>query len=119
MAKFLSGIKKLAVMLIAGLMILGVVPIGLISKPETVSAEGEFLRLSPAEEAFVSAVPGETDKSGRELFSGVNLAGSQNDTYMRFDLSGLADVMAKDIRSAVIKACGGVYRRGNLRYGRA
>lgn len=103
MAKFLSGIKKLAVMLIAGLMILGVVPIGLVSKPETVSAEGEFLRLSPAEEAFVSAVPGETDKSGRELFSGVNLAGSQNDTYMRFDLSGLADVMAKDIRSAVLR----------------
>ena len=103
MAKFLSGIKKLAVMLIAGLMLLGVVPIGMISKPETVNAEGEFMRLSPTEEAFVSAVPGEIDKRGRELFKGVNLAGSQNDTYMGFDLSSLAEVPARDIRSAVLR----------------
>ena len=43
----ISGIKKLAVILIASLMILGLVPVGLIAKPDTVSAEGEFLRLLP------------------------------------------------------------------------
>lgn len=43
-----SGMKKLAVILIASVMLLGVVPVGMISRPTTVSAEGEFLRLSPA-----------------------------------------------------------------------
>ena len=50
----ISGIKKLAVILIASLMILGLVPVGLIAKPDTVRAEGEFLRLLPIAETSVS-----------------------------------------------------------------
>lgn len=103
MNKLSAGIKKLAVMLIACAMLLGVVPVGLVYRFETVSAEGEFLRIAPSQEAFVSAVSGETDKAGKELFKGVNLAGGQNKTYMKFNLDALDDMSASSVKKASLR----------------
>ena len=103
MENFLSGIKKLAVMLIAGVMLLGVVPVGLVSKPTTVSAEGEFLRISPSAEAFVSSKYGERGTSGRDISSDLNMVGEQYDTYLRFDISNLLDKNINEIHKAALR----------------
>lgn len=91
----ISGIKKLAVILIASLMILGLVPVGLIAKPDTVRAEGEFLRLLPIAETSVSPrsdqkklqVPHDTDATQR--------IGALHHAYLRFHTEALLNDAAQ------------------------
>lgn len=98
-----SGMKKLAVILIASVMLLGVVPVGMISRPTTVSAEGEFLRLSPAAETFVSAKLDEQGLSGSQIAPGLQMVGDSYDTYLRFDLSSLLDKDTADVHEAKLR----------------
>lgn len=98
-----SAVKKLAVILIASVMLLGVVPVGLIAKPTTVSAEGEFLRLNPSAEAFVSAALKEQEKSGGQIAPGLQIVGGNHEAYFRFDLSGLLDKDIADIHEATLR----------------
>lgn len=92
MGKFGSVIKKMAVILIASLMVLGLVPIGILTiRPHTASAEGEFLRISPTAEVTVTAkhesVTDDAETDGTEV-SGLAVGGSA-ETYLRFDLQSL------------------------------
>lgn len=103
----ISGIKKLAVILIASLMILGLVPVGLIAKPDTARAEGEFLRLLPIAETSVSPrsdqkklqVPHDTDATQR--------VGAFHHAYLRFHtealLSDAAPLRAAKLRLTLLK----------------
>lgn len=85
--RILSAIKKIAVILIASLMILGVVPIGMITmRPHTARAEGEFLRLAPSAETTVTSAVQE-----RTSAKGMLRVGGREESYLRFDLHSLID----------------------------
>lgn len=93
----------MAVMLIASVMLLGIVPVGLVSRPATVSAEGEFLRLSPAAETFVSSKPEERTLSGSQIAPGIVITGGSYDAYYKFDLRNLLDKDPEEIHDARLR----------------
>ena len=89
--KILSALKKVAVILIASVMVLGIVPVGVLTlRPHTANAEGEFLRFSPVHEVSVmSATEEKKYASGKE--EGLHFVGGKSHTYLQFDLKSLMD----------------------------
>lgn len=87
--RFIAALKKIAVILIASIMVLGIVPVGVLTlRPHTANAEGEFLRFSPVEEASVmrAAEEGEYLKNRNEHLL---MVGGKSHTYLQFDLQSL------------------------------
>ncbi len=101
--RFLAGLKKASVILIASIMLLGVIPLGMLSHMTTVNAEGEFLRLAPEAEASVAA--GSTLQSGKLLPMPKDsyAVGETRYGYLRFDLRGLLDQKPEEVSSAKLR----------------
>lgn len=100
--RFLTGLKNAAVIIIASLMLLGVIPLGMISL-STVKAEGDFLRLYPESQISLTADPEGTKKdmlSGTENFYGI---GKKRYGYLQFDLRNLLDAKTDDINKATLR----------------
>ena len=103
--------KKIISSLLACLLILGLVPIGLVSLNMPASAEGEVLKIAPVIDTFVQA-GSNADKTGQSLESRVgsekaNLTGRGNETYFQFSLDGILgkeveDIVMVKLRFAVI-----------------
>ena len=90
--KVVSALKKAVVIVIASVMVLGLVPVGLMTlKPNTVSAEGEFLRFAPAKEASVMSRTEEKKAAGNNLAEGLYPVGGESHAYLQFDLQSLMD----------------------------
>ncbi len=90
--KILSACKKIAVILIACVMVLGLVPVGILTiHPHTGAAEGEFLRLFPQTEVTVMAQTMRENSPYLQLPDGVHKVGNQADSYLQFDLQSLLD----------------------------
>ncbi|MEE1012787.1 MAG: DNRLRE domain-containing protein [Clostridia bacterium] len=90
--KVVSALKKAVVIVIASVMVLGLVPVGLMTlKPNTVSAEGEFLRFAPAKEASVMSRTEEKKAAGNNLAEGLYPVGGESHVYLQFDLQSLVD----------------------------
>lgn len=107
--KLLSAIKKIAVIFIASIMVLGIVPIGIITmSPRTAKAEGEFLRLSPVEEISVMSQV-ETKKLIPQGQQGLHPVGRKADAYFKFDLQSLienkdlAEIQQATLRLVAVK----------------
>ncbi len=102
-AQLLQSAKKLAVMLIASVMLLGVIPIGMISKPTTVRAEGEFVRLLPVAETSVSPQLNKKKPIGPREAGAVQRTGGDYDAYMRFDLESLLDKEPESLKQVSLR----------------
>lgn len=90
--KVVSALKKAVVIVIASIMVLGLVPVGLMTlKTNTVSAEGEFLRFAPAKEASVMSRTEEKKAAGNNLAEGLYPVGGASHAYLQFDLQSLLD----------------------------
>lgn len=90
--KIFSACKKIAVILIACIMVLGLVPVGILTiRPHTTAAEGEFLRLFPQTEVTVMAQNGQEKSPYLRLPHGVHTVGDRADSYLQFDLQSLLD----------------------------
>lgn len=102
--RIVSGLKKVAVMLIASAMVLGLIPVGLLSlRSVTDNDEGRFIRLLPILETYVSAKTGESETPGSSLISGYLPAGRYHDSYIRFDIRELLESDIKDITGAKLR----------------
>ena len=102
--RLLSSIKKIAVMFIASLMVLGLIPVGLISlRSVSENDDGKFIRLSPMLETTVSARTGESDDPGSAYNGNCLSAGRYYDSYMRFDIRELLDKEIKNITNAKLR----------------
>ena len=103
----ISGVKKLAVILIASLMILGLVPVGLIAKPDTARAEGEFLRLLPIAETSVSPRPSQKKLQVPHDADATQRVGALHHAYLRFHtetlLNDTAQLRAVKLRLTLLK----------------
>ncbi len=98
-----SGFKKFLVGLIACLMLLGVVPIGMITmRPHTADDTDAFLRFAPETEACVSA-------AGNGLMNkvstpGLYRVGCRSDVYFKLDLQSFSeDKIIKNLSRAVFR----------------
>lgn len=101
---FIANLKKIIVMFIAGLMVLGLVPVGLIAlNNPSHNAEGEFFRLFPVMETYVSAKENETDISVTSQTPDTFLAGDYYDSYIRFDLNAFKKLDHNDITNAKLR----------------
>ncbi len=100
--RFLTGLKNAAVIIIASFMLLGVIPLGMISL-STVSAEGDFLRLYP--ETQISLTSGTERRNTGIFFESENLYGVGKDQYgyLRFDLRDLLDEKTDNINEATLR----------------
>ena len=99
-----SSIKKIAVMFIASLMVLGLIPVGLLSlRSVSDNDDGKFIRLSPVLETTVSAKTGESDIPGSLYSENCLPAGHYYDSYMRFDIRELLDKDIKNITTAKLR----------------
>lgn len=96
-----SGLKKIAVMLIASVMLVGLVPVGMIAKPTTVQAEGEFFRLAPVAEAFVSTAKKQTSMPTKD--NPVLPVGGTYESRLCFDLSQFAEKDPDTIRQVTLR----------------
>lgn len=102
--RFFSGIKKITVMLIASLMVLGLIPVGLISlRSVSDDAAGKFIRLSPILETSVSAKTVESEKPGSLIGNSCLPTGHYYDSYMRFDIRELLEKDVKNITNAKLR----------------
>ncbi len=101
--QLMTGIKKIAVMFIAAVMILGIVPVGLMVGSTTVRAEGEFLRILPREEMCLGADRTEKENSVLRNHDGTLLAGGDYDAYMRFDIRNLLDKKVEEVHGATLR----------------
>lgn len=102
--RFFSGIKKITVMLIASLMVLGLIPVGLISlRSVSDDAAGKFIRLSPILETSVSAKTVESEKPGSLIGNNCLPTGHYYDSYMRFDIRELLEKDVKNITNAKLR----------------
>ncbi len=101
--KWLAGLKKTAVMLIAAVMVLGLVPVGLMVSPTTVRAEGEFLRILPEAESCVGELGANKENSIFNHNDGTLLTGGNYDAYLRFDIRHLMDKKTEDIHKATLR----------------
>ncbi len=101
--RFLAGLKKASVIIIASIMLLGVIPLGMLSHVTTVNAEGEFLRLQPEAEASVAA--GNTLLGNGILSADEDsyAVGENHYGYLRFDLRSLLDKKIDQISSAKLR----------------
>ena len=99
----LSAGKKLAVMFLASLMLLGVVPIGMVSRTTTVNAEGEFLRFSPASEKFVSLGISNSLLQDGIISPDFLPIGDGYDGYYKFNIENLLDRDIDEIREAKLR----------------
>lgn len=90
--KILSIIQKVAVMFIACLMLIGVLPIGLIPHSDF-SAEGEFVRIGPSEEIYANS------KSSADVVKIGDNAGA----YFKFDIGRFFDVDEDEIKSVKLR----------------
>lgn len=95
------GMKKVAVMLIAGAMLLGVVPVAMITMPTTVRAEGEFLRLMPSEEYALAEK--ERGSGLWQLDEDTRPVGEGYDSFLRFDLGAVAGKEVDSIHEATLR----------------
>ncbi|MBO5364590.1 MAG: DNRLRE domain-containing protein, partial [Clostridia bacterium] len=101
--RFLAGLKKASVMIIASIMLLGVIPLGMLSHVTTVNAEGEFLRLAPETETSVAA---ENTLQGEGILSVTpdsHAVGGNYYGYLRFDLRSLQEKDIDEISSAKLR----------------
>ena len=101
--KWLESLKKTAVMLIAAVMVLGLVPVGLMVRPTTVRAEGEFLRILPEAETCVGEPGANKENSVFHHNDGTLLTGGSYDAYLRFDIRHLLNKKTEDIHSAALR----------------
>ncbi len=103
--KMLPVLKKIAVILIASLMILGVVPISMVTmRNHTVDAKGAFIRLSPEQEA--SALQPSAEAVYRFCHQEKNVLplGESGDGYLRFSLEELLENKdLKEIKEATLR----------------
>jgi len=100
--KIISVLKKIAVILIASIMVLGVVPISMLTmRSHTADAKSAFLRLMPEEEASVTR-----SKETQSLYqnAGIFPVGGGSDAYLRFDLQELLHHKGvKEIKEASLR----------------
>ena len=102
--RLLSSIKKITVMFIASLMVLGLIPVGLLSlRSVSDNNDGKFIRLSPVLETTVSAKAGESQIEGLSYNENCLPAGHYYDSYMRFDIRELLDRDVKNITNAKLR----------------
>ncbi len=101
--RFLAGLKKASVIIIASIMLLGVIPLGMISHVATVNAEGEFLRLQPETEVSVAAESTlQGDGKVRET-KDIHEIGERHFGYLRFDIRSLLEREPEEIKSAKLR----------------
>ncbi|MBR5153071.1 MAG: hypothetical protein IKW60_06080 [Clostridia bacterium] len=103
--KILSVSKKIAVILIASIMVLGVVPISMITmRSHTADAKGAFLRFFPEAETVVMArTTGKKQKLSHQE-EGVLPVGADSDAYLRFHLQDLIqNKEMKEINEATLR----------------
>ena len=98
-----SGLKKFLVGLIACLMLLGIVPIGMITmRPHTDADAGVFLRFAPEAEACVSAVGSSPMRNVST--AGLYQVGCRSDVYFKFDLQSLSEKdIAENMNRSVLR----------------
>ncbi len=102
--KIFSAFKKVAVILIASIMVLGIVPVGVLKlRPHTANAEGEFLRFSPVHEVSVMS-SAEEKKYSAVKDEGLHFVGGKSHTYLQFDLQSLmANKKLAPIKEATLR----------------
>ncbi len=100
--KILTGLKNTAVIIIASFMLLGVIPLGMISHISTVNAEGDFLRLYPETETSLTAG---TDQKGAAFFipENTHAVGENRYGYLRFDIRSLLEKKTRTINNASLR----------------
>ncbi len=99
-----SSIKKIVVMFIASLMVLGLIPVGLLSlRSVSDNNDGKFIRLSPVLETTVSAKSGESEIPGSSYSENCLPAGHYYDSYMRFDIRELLEKDVKNITNVKLR----------------
>lgn len=100
--RFLTWLKNAAVMIIASLMLLGVIPLGMISL-SAVNAEGDFLRLQPEIQLSLTA---DSDARNKEILSGAEKlygVGTDRYGYLQFDLRELLDEKKENIKDTKLR----------------
>ncbi len=101
--RFLTWLKNTAVILIASLMLLGVIPLGMISLHSTANAEGDFVRLYPEAELSLSPKEGQLEQdlvAEEETTYGI---GKDHYGYLRFDLREYTGKKAKKLNKVTLR----------------
>ncbi len=101
--RFLAGLKNASVIIIASLMLLGVIPLGMISHVTTVNAEGEFLRLFPEAELSLSAETMMQEDGVVPEKNETHVIGENQYGYLRFDLRELLGEKPEEISGATLR----------------
>ncbi len=101
--RFLAGLKNAAVIIIASFMLLGVIPLGMISHISTVNAEGEFLRLYPETEISLTAEPKQTDEELEDMPEDAHGVGRNHYGYLRFDIRSLLEQKKDKVQGASLR----------------
>ncbi len=101
---FILNIKKIAVFFLASLMLLGVVPISMLTMPTTVNAEGEFLRFSPSDERFIPVGSISNPQLENGLISNsFQPIGNGYNGYFEYDFSSLLEKDIDEIHTAKLR----------------
>ena len=101
--RFLTGLKNAAVIIIASLMLLGVIPLGMISHISTVNAEGDFLRFYPETETSLMEETGGLDAELMEASRDTHRVGKACYSYLRFDIRNLLDQKKNKVTGATLR----------------